>query len=122
VIDPGAPHPKSRRAEVSAAIAGFPDSVVPVSYALAGEPRRVPLRALVSLEQYRGVAPIPDPVLGRFVSKLRGARCDLAEEAALGLLVPAEPGDQEVFAARLGKWQFELRQLEQGRRRAEEPG
>jgi hypothetical protein len=111
VTDPKEPHPGARRTEVASAIARFPDSVVPVAYALAGEPRRVPLRALVSLEQYRGDAPIPDPVLARFVAKLRGARRDLSAEAALELLVPAEPGDQEVFAARLGKWQFELRQL-----------
>lgn len=81
----------------------FPESVVPVSYALSGPPPLAPLGVLLAR---------PTPILEKFVKRLKAARPDLAEGALLSLRVPVAAGDQEVYLARLGKWLFEKRMLE----------
>lgn len=95
---------RARLAELEHHLATFPDSVVPVSYALAGPPPLAPLGTLLAAD--------PSPVLTRFASRLKAARPDLGDVALLEVLVPVSAGDQEVYLARLGKWGFEKRMLE----------
>ncbi len=109
---------QTRYETLERALSQFPASVAPAVYLLE-PPRCVPLRQLVSPAQLRGEVPTEDRVLGKFVRRLREARPDLSEAEVLELSVPATSGDQEVFLARLGKWRFELRQLERELERAE---
>lgn len=88
----------------------YPNSVVEVSYG-GDAPPLVPLKTLISAEGLE-CGSVPDPVLARFVSRLRSIRPDLTVERLLALPVPASAGDQEVYTARLGKWLFEKRLLE----------
>lgn len=85
----------------------YPDSVVAVSY--GGEPP--PLVRLGGLLARDRSEPETLP-LQRFLRGLRRVRGDLDEAALRELMVPSGAGDQEVFAARLGKWLFEKRVLE----------
>lgn len=99
---------KSARLEVlNGYLERYPASVVAVSY--GGEPP--PLVRLGGLLD-RGTPEPEDPPLQRFLRGLRRVRGDLSEAALLDLMVPLGAGDQEVFAARLGKWLFEKRVLE----------
>ncbi len=101
---------KSRRLEqLEHLLATFPESVAPISYALSGPPPLAPLAALLDE---------PSPVLERFVKRLKTARPNLTQEALLSLPVPVTPGDQEVYLARLGKWQFERKLLRRELERA----
>lgn len=103
---------KERTEVLKAALAGFPDTVLPVVYPQLEPPLRLPLARLVTLEQVRGQQPIEDRVLAKFVRRLREVRGELSEAELLELRVPASAGDQQAFLARLGKWRFELKQLE----------
>lgn len=88
----------------------YPASVAAVSYA-GDAPPLVRLGSLVTrpeLSQGR----VADPVLLRFIQRLKNARPDLSLDDLLQLPVPVSAGDQEVYTARLGKWLFEKRRLE----------
>ena len=110
---------RARLETLRRALRTFPESVAPVAYARAEPPVCAPLSALVNAQQLRGLEPIEDRVLEKFVRRLLGARPDLSEAEVLELAVPTASGDQEVFLARLGKWRFELRQLERDAQGAE---
>lgn len=102
----------SRRLEfLEAALAGFPDTAWAALYPQLEPLPQVSLAELITREQLCGEEPIGDGVLEKFVRRLRAVRSDLSEHELLELRVPALPGDQEVFLARLGKWRFELAQL-----------
>lgn len=88
----------------------YPYSVAAVSYA-GDAPPLVRLGSLVTAEALLGDR-VPDPVLLRFAQRLKKARPDLSLAELLELPVPVSAGDQEVYTARLGKWQFERRVLE----------
>lgn len=93
---------RGRLAYLRKALDTFPESVVPVSYALSGPPPLAPLGALLAR---------PNPILEKFVERLKAVRPDLTEGALLSLQVPVAAGDQEVYTARLGKWLFEEKML-----------
>ncbi len=99
-----------RLEQVRAFLRDYPQSVAVVSYA-GDAPPLVRLGALLSAEKLLQ-DDIADPVLLRFTQKLKRARPDLSLTELLDLLVPVSAGDQEVYTARLGKWQFEERVLE----------
>lgn len=99
-----------RLEQVRAYLRDYPASVVAVSYG-GDAPPLVRLGTLLTLAELEG-GTAPDPVLARFVQRLKKARPDLAPEALLQLPVPVSAGDQEVYTARLGKWMFERGMLE----------
>lgn len=101
---------EERLEQVRAYLREYPASVVAVSYG-GDAPPLVRLGSLVTPADLEG-GTAPGPVLARFVKRLRGARPDLTVEELLQLPVPVSAGDQEVYTARLGKWQFEKRILE----------
>lgn len=100
----------ARLEQVRAFLRDYPRSVAAVSYA-GDAPPLVRLGLLVTADELLH-ATIPDPVLLRFVQRLKKARPDLGLAELLDLPVPVSAGDQEVYTARLGKWQFEQRVLE----------
>lgn len=101
---------EARLESVRAYLRDYPASVVAVSYA-GDAPPLAKLGRLVSAENL-SQGGIADPVLGRFIERLKKARPDLSVPELLDLRVPQSAGDQEVYTARLGKWLFELRTLE----------
>lgn len=101
---------KARLESVRAYLRDYPASVVAVSYA-GDAPPLAKLGGLVSAENL-SQGEIADPVLARFIQRLKKARPDLSLPELLDLHVPRSAGDQEVYTARLGKWLFELRMLE----------
>lgn len=103
--------PTKRLEHLHRCLATFPDSVLAECYALGEPPERLPLGELVSLEDLRRDK-ITNPILIKFVRRLRQIRAELSEAELLELDVPLHPGDQEVYLARLGKWRFELQQLQ----------
>ena len=102
--------PWERLEQVRAYLRDYPHSVVAVSYA-GDAPPLVRLGTLLTAEDLLR-DDISDPVLLRFTQRLKKARPDLSSDELLELLVPVSAGDQEVYTARLGKWQFEKRVLE----------
>lgn len=100
---------EARLAELERYLKTYPASVAEVSYG-GDAPPLVLLGTLVDEDMF-GSGAIADPVLKRFVTRLRSARPDLTVTALLALPVPASAGDQEVYSARLGKWLFEKRLL-----------
>ncbi len=107
-------NPQERLEELGRHLQTYPDSVAEVSYG-GDPPPLVPLGTLVSLKAL-GAGQHPDPVLQRFMTRLRSARPDLTDAELLALPVPASAGDQEVYSARLGKWLFEVRMLKRALR------
>ena len=103
----GVATPEERLEQVRAYLQNYPCSVVAVSYA-GDAPPLVPLGALITPEALQDEH-IGDPVFLRFVQRLKRARPDLRLAELLALPVPLGAGDQEVYTARLGKWQFERR-------------
>lgn len=101
---------EKRLEQVRAYLRDYPASVVAVSYA-GDAPPLAPLGSLVTPADLEG-GTVPDPVLARFVQRLKKARPDLTREELLQLPVPVSAGDQEVYTARLGKWLFEKGMLE----------
>ena len=102
--------PGERLEQVRAFLRDYPHSVAAVSYA-GDAPPLVRLGALVTAEELAR-DDIADPVLLRFTQRLKKAQPDLSLTELLDLSVPVGAGDQEVYTARLGKWQFEERVLE----------
>lgn len=98
---------EERLAYLRTCLATFPDSVVAACYPPDAPPPLAPLKTLLPAS-----GTPQDPVLAKFVRRLRGARPDLSPEGLLELHVPTRAGDQEVYLARLGKWRFEARRLE----------
>ena len=99
-----------RLEQVRAFLRDYPHSVAAVSYA-GDAPPVARLGSLVTAEELLQ-DDIADPVLLRFTQRLKRARPDLGLTELLALPVPVSAGDQEVYTARLGKWQFERRRLE----------
>lgn len=102
--------PGRRLEQVRAFLRDYPHSVAAVSYA-GDAPLLVRLGALLTAEDLLQDI-TADPVLLRFTQRLKKARPDLSLDELLALPVPVSAGDQEVYTARLGKWQFERRVLE----------
>ena len=105
-----APVSRERLEQVRRYLRDYPASVVAVSYA-GDAPPLVRLEQLISPEQLSSGS-VADPVLARFLGRLKKARPDLTSDELLRLLVPVSAGDQEVYTARLGKWLFEVKTLE----------
>lgn len=101
---------EERLEQIRTYLRNYPASVVAISYA-GDAPPLVPLGSLVTPDELLQNA-VSDPVLARFTERLKRARPDLTLEDLLRLPVPTSAGDQEVYTARLGKWQFEKRMLE----------
>lgn len=101
---------RERLEQVRAYLQDYPSSVPAVSYG-GDAPPLVPLGTLVTAESLQHDL-IAHPVLLRFTQRLKKARPDLSLAELLALPVPLSAGDQEVYTARLGKWQFERRTLE----------
>lgn len=99
-----------RLEQVRAFLRDYPHSVAAVSYA-GDAPPLAPLGLLVTADDLAHES-VADPVLLRFVQRLKRARPDLGLAELSALPVPVSAGDQEVYTARLGKWQFERRVLE----------
>lgn len=102
---------KVRLEQVRGCLRDYPASVVAASYA-GDAPPLVPLAELVTRSELE-LGRTSDPVLTRFIGRLKRARPDLNPNELLALAVPLGAGDQEVYTARLGKWLFEQKLLEQ---------
>ena len=102
--------PEIRLEQVRAFLRDYPHSVAAVSYA-GNAPPLIRLGSLLTADELLR-DDIADPVLLRFTQRLKKARPDLSLDELLALPVPVSAGDQEVYTARLGKWQFEKRVLE----------
>lgn len=99
-----------RLEQVRAFLRSYPHSVAAASYG-GDAPPLVRLGSLLTADDLLQ-GDIADPVLLRFTQRLKKARPDLSLTELLDLPVPVSAGDQEVYTARLGKWQFEERVLE----------
>ena len=106
--------PGGRLEQVRAFLHDYPHSVAAVSYA-GDAPPLVRLGTLLTAAELTR-DDIADPVLLRFTQRLKKARPDLGLDELLALPVPVSAGDQEVYTARLGKWQIEKRVLESSSR------
>ena len=102
--------PGGRLEQVRAFLRSYPHSVAAASYG-GDAPPLVRLGSLLTADDLLQ-GDIADPVLLRFTQRLKKARPDLSLTELLDLPVPVSAGDQEVYTARLGKWQFEERVLE----------
>lgn len=100
-----------RLAEVRALVAAFPESVIAVSYAGCA-PDMVRLDALVGDEALPELLSA-NASLSRLILKWRAAQPELATFQLMQKAIPVSDGDREVFSARLGKWLFEIKVLEQ---------